>query len=410
MKPKKRWPHQDDRLEGRETETVDAERLAGVMGAGEFHLEDWFVPVLYQDRQDLPLVTQRLSEQAQRQQAKQNQARLGELPEAPPHTFIRAAFVSLEEYSDARGALDSIGRQLVGKSYTAATYGTSEAGTKEALQPALRELESQATIIVVDNVESALVRSPGFSRNGPDDQPLPPEGRTTNAGAIFALCQKLLAAHPATRIVFTSREPLPAPFDHRHRRIELGALDHAEAIDLVCQVMKREGLEPKHDERGYLPDHVNELVEAANRHARALSLLACEIARSGVTGQRATWKCSSITTAVWRCAGALRRGQAAQVREWAIESYLAYRRDGGYSQSPLAELYAMTAQALQSQQTAELAEELAQLAAQLPERWQQAVIAKLQAILRGDRDPALADDPELDYDDAVELRLLLELL
>jgi hypothetical protein len=70
----------------------------------------------------------------------------------------------------------------------------------------------------------------------------------------------------------------------------------------------------------------------------------------------------------------------------------------------------MTAQALQSQQTAELAEELAQLAAQLPERWQQAVIAKLQAILRGDRDPALADDPELDYDDAVELRLLLELL
>lgn len=70
----------------------------------------------------------------------------------------------------------------------------------------------------------------------------------------------------------------------------------------------------------------------------------------------------------------------------------------------------MTAQAVQSQQVAELGEELAQLAAQLPERWQQAVITKLQAILRGDRDPALANDPELDYRDVAELRLLLESL
>jgi hypothetical protein len=36
------------------------------------------------------------------------------------------------------------------------------------------------------------------------------------------------------------------------------------------------------------------------------------------------------------------------------------------------------------------------------------LIAKLQAILDGDRTPGLADDPALEYDDAVELRLLLE--
>ena len=36
------------------------------------------------------------------------------------------------------------------------------------------------------------------------------------------------------------------------------------------------------------------------------------------------------------------------------------------------------------------------------------LISKLQAILRGERNPALADDPNLDYDDAVELQLLLE--
>jgi hypothetical protein len=34
----------------------------------------------------------------------------------------------------------------------------------------------------------------------------------------------------------------------------------------------------------------------------------------------------------------------------------------------------------------------------------------MQAILRGDRDPALAADPDLLYMDAVELQLLLERL
>ena len=38
------------------------------------------------------------------------------------------------------------------------------------------------------------------------------------------------------------------------------------------------------------------------------------------------------------------------------------------------------------------------------------MIPKLQAILDGDRNAALAADPELYYDDAAELRLLLERL
>jgi hypothetical protein len=36
--------------------------------------------------------------------------------------------------------------------------------------------------------------------------------------------------------------------------------------------------------------------------------------------------------------------------------------------------------------------------------------AGLRAILRGDRDPALTADPNLDYRNAVELQLLLEKL
>ena len=39
--------------------------------------------------------------------------------------------------------------------------------------------------------------------------------------------------------------------------------------------------------------------------------------------------------------------------------------------------------------------------------WGKVVVAKLHAILHGNRDPALAADPALDFDDAVELQLLL---
>ncbi len=38
------------------------------------------------------------------------------------------------------------------------------------------------------------------------------------------------------------------------------------------------------------------------------------------------------------------------------------------------------------------------------------MIPRLHAILDGSRDPALAEDPALDYDDAAELALLLERL
>ena len=36
------------------------------------------------------------------------------------------------------------------------------------------------------------------------------------------------------------------------------------------------------------------------------------------------------------------------------------------------------------------------------------MVPKLQAILNGDRNPALANDPELYYADAAEVRLVLE--
>jgi tetratricopeptide (TPR) repeat protein len=101
---------------------------------------------------------------------------------------------------------------------------------------------------------------------------------------------------------------------------------------------------------------------------------------------------------------------AAQARQQAIESYLAYRRAGGQSRSTVAQLSAFAAQAIPRGETTELEEALGQLSeADAPPSFK-LLLSKMQAILRGSRDAALADDPNLDFDDAVELILLLEAL
>ncbi|MFK7922142.1 MAG: CHAT domain-containing protein, partial [Bacteroidia bacterium] len=171
-----------------------------IMGKGELHLKDWFVPVLYQEKEDPYLIRKRVSQQSQTLQQKARQLKLGALPAPPPQSFIgrsrqllalerlllqkswavirgqggagkttlavetcrwlvqsgrfaRCAFVSLEEYSDARGMLDHLGRQLVGKEYTVSIYGDD---LSKALQPIERALEDFPTLILLDNLESIL--------------------------------------------------------------------------------------------------------------------------------------------------------------------------------------------------------------------------------------------------------------
>ena len=287
-----------------------------MMGAGELHLQDWFVPVLYQEEQDPQLVTKLLPKEVQQLQSNQRRLSLGALPDPPPHEFHgrsrellalerllhtepyavvrgqggagkstlaielarwlvrvgrfrRAAFVSLEQYTDARTVLDSLGRQLLpeGDSWSVANYPDM----KQALQPVERALADHDTIIVLDNMESVLPDQTGQ---------LPPGAAPIEE--LFDLCKKLLEAGSATRIVFTSRESLPAPFDNKRREIGLGPLSREDAIKLVGEVMKREGLVPKADDPGGDPKEIVDLVEAVNRHARALVLLAREVARQGV--------------------------------------------------------------------------------------------------------------------------------
>ncbi|HEX4963425.1 MAG TPA: CHAT domain-containing protein, partial [Thermoanaerobaculia bacterium] len=294
-------------------------RRGKVLGAGELRLQDWFVPVLYQEEQDPQLITRISPREVQQLEAKRRRLSLGALPEPPPHSFqgrsrellalerllyrepwavvrgtggqgkttlaaelarwltqtgrfAQAAFVSLEHHRGARAVLDTLGHQLLpdGDKYSVAQFR----GLDEALQPVERALADEPTIVVIDNCESVLPErgEPAAAPNSEDA-----------AAAIFSLCRRLLEASPRTRVVFTTRESLPPPFAAAKCERELGALDRIDAIELVSEVMKQNGWTPP-DDAGSTPREITDLVEAVNRHARALVLLAREVARRGVKG------------------------------------------------------------------------------------------------------------------------------
>jgi len=294
----------------------DSHRL-NIQGAGGLSLHDWFVPILYQEQHDPQLFTRLPSARALDVQAAQRQAMLGELPDPPKHEFVgrsrellklerllqrqpyaviagvggegkttlavelarwlvasnrfdRCAFVSLEQYSEPRTVVDALGRQLL-PNYTVAEYGED---LEKALQPIRRELANHRCLLVLDNMETLLAAG-------------------TAVEALLGLFASLrdniassdvIPALPVgkTRLLLTTREPLPEPFNHRHRQVTLGQLSAADAIELVTQVMRQQGLDMKPDETGNTPEAVTALVEAVNRHARALVLLAQELSVQGV--------------------------------------------------------------------------------------------------------------------------------
>ncbi|MCG2750184.1 MAG: CHAT domain-containing protein [Desulfobulbaceae bacterium] len=289
-----------------------------IMGAGDLKLQDWFVPVLYQEADDPQLFTVKVGEAAARLTAKRRELKLGRLPKPPAHSFVgrsrrllrlerllaqenfavirgsggmgktalaielarwlvrsgrfqRAAFVSVESQNvqDVMGVLDAIGRQLLPQ-YTVAQYGND---LDAALQPVERALRDFATLLVIDNMESVL----------PDQEGNNPAG-VADVTELLELGRRLLAASAKCRLLFTSREPLPEPFAKPKNTVELGRLTEAEAIQLVERVMAENGWEPPATDNAGTPEEVAELVETVDCHPRALVLLAREVA----TGVRAT--------------------------------------------------------------------------------------------------------------------------
>ena len=100
---------------------------------------------------------------------------------------------------------------------------------------------------------------------------------------------------------------------------------------------------------------------------------------------------------------------ADEARRQSIQKYLAYRQAGGENLNPGSRLCAQIEQAIRAGDTAPLAAKLAQIVASpnVPPAGK-LLITKLQAILAGSRDPALAADPDLHYQYAADIQLLLE--
>ncbi len=123
------------------------------------------------------------------------------------------------------------------------------------------------------------------------------------------------------------------------------------------------------------------------------------------------WNSFIILSKLERAAG--NDAAATEARERAVQAYLAYRRAGGENQSGsmTPRLCAAVAQALATGQTADAASQIAEVA-ERPDlaAYLRPLIPALRAILDGSRDPAPASDPDLDYDDAAEILLLLEQL
>jgi hypothetical protein len=186
----------------------------------------------------------------------------------------RAAFVSVETHSNQRAVVDALGKQLVKKEFSAA--GDLDDAIKE-IERALRE---QAALLVVDNMESVLL--PPFMEEET------PEALSQDAReelkAILALCERLLKAGD-TRIIFTSREALPAPFEAERNRRELHQLDREDAVKLVERVLNAAG-EDAGASSDAAREEIEQLVDAVHCHARTLALLAPALRSGGVESTR----------------------------------------------------------------------------------------------------------------------------
>ncbi|WP_295884787.1 tetratricopeptide repeat protein [uncultured Thiohalocapsa sp.] len=303
-----------------------------VFGTRALRLQDWFVPVLFQEKDDPQLFKSRPAEQTRADFQQALAARLGALPPAPATGFIgrsrellalqrllmpesdaragaryavirgqggegktalaaelarwlvrshqvrRAAFVSVEIHGNLRAVVDALGRQLVGAAFSAA--GELE----DAIQQVERALREERCLLVVDNMESLLL-PPYLAEATPDA--LTEEARAELA-EILSLCERLLGAGD-TRLVFTSREALPAPFDAKRNRRELHRLAPEDAIKLVERVLDAAdgggGAVAAGDAAGR--EAIERLVDAVHGHARTLALLAPSLQSQGVEATRA---------------------------------------------------------------------------------------------------------------------------
>jgi hypothetical protein len=309
----------------------------------EVRLQDWFVPVLFQEAPDPPLLTRVPDARVQEVLAQQQRVALGALPEPPAHSFVgrsqellaaerllceptpsgeasraryvvlrgeggegktalavelarwlvrsrrfdRAAFVSLEEQLDANAVRFALGTQLV-PDYMA-QGGMDPAKGMQLIERVLRH---EAVLLILDNMESVLPPPTDDTLAMSPDTAFEPEV----LAQIFDLAQRCNALG-RTRLIFTSREALPAPFDRFH--IPLDRLERREAITLVGRVLAElSGQDPLTSPADEDEEALAGLVDTVGGHARSLVLLAREVGRVGV--RQATQRLHELMAALQR--------------------------------------------------------------------------------------------------------------
>ncbi len=299
-------------LAGQQALHDDAVR-AHLPGGESLRLQDWFVPVLFQEQKDPQLVRQVPGAQVRRHLAEAWKARLGAMPAEPPHGFVgrdrellalerllqkeryavligqggagkttlatelarwllrtrrfgRLAFVSFGTLRDARSAIDALGKQLDSPDFSVATFENEEA----AMLVLDRRLQEYATLIVLDNLDSVLPE--------PGGDPIPGVAPEEELTGFFT---RLLQAEPRTRLLLTARETLPEPFNLDERAVRIGALAPYDALRLIAQVITHEGISVPSLHVEDLDKQFGALARTANYHARALTLLAKTLAERG---------------------------------------------------------------------------------------------------------------------------------
>ena len=292
-----------------------------IFGAGELRLDDWFIPVLYQEKGDPQLFNTTPTKQTLEDFQERLALRLGALPRPPETTFIgrsrellalqrllrqeryavvrgqggegktalavefarwmvrsqqiyRAAFVSVETHDNQVAVVDSLGKQVVKKEFSAA------GNLEDAIQQVERALREQPTLLVIDNMESVLL-PPFMEKETPEALS---EDAREKLSAILTLCERLLKIGD-TKLIFTSREALPAPFDAVRNRRELHELDREDAVKLVERVLNVESENAGSFTRA-AREEIEQLVDAVHCHARTLALLAPSLRARGVEATR----------------------------------------------------------------------------------------------------------------------------
>ena len=303
-----------------------------IFGVGALRLEDWFVPVLFQEKDDPQLFTTTPAKQTREDFQTRLATRLGALPPTPETTFVgrsrellalqrllrqgsharyavvrgqggegktalaaefarwmvrsqqihRAAFVSVEgmEKNLVESVLDTLGQQLVKPKF--ATAVDCHGDLTQAEMAIARVLREQSTLLVMDNLESILP-PPFLARETPEALS---QEANEELHALLALCERLLKVGD-THLIFTSREALPAPFDTERNQRRLHQLDREDAVKLVERVLNA----ASGDADAFSDaarEEIEQLVDAVHCHARTLALLAPALRQQGVEATRAS--------------------------------------------------------------------------------------------------------------------------